>query len=215
MIQYLVDAGADLAVHDLGKKNDGTFGGSIEPLMPIDLRHWRRLVPAGQRDTAHGRSDRAHDANDGGGAASSIRHPNARCARFPAATSIPRDRRPTKLPLPARSRSAIRSRASRGGLAWRPPSRSNRRPPRRSLTPVAPLAEAPAATDEQQQQSRPGAASSPPRPAPPRGPSRARLRSAARRLQTAAGPCARDPGTFGLRCCRELPAARSGAVRLA
>lgn len=36
MIQYLVDAGADLAVHDLGKKNDGTFGGSIEPLMPID-----------------------------------------------------------------------------------------------------------------------------------------------------------------------------------
>ena len=36
IIQYLVDAGADLAARDLGKKNDGTFGGSIEPLMPID-----------------------------------------------------------------------------------------------------------------------------------------------------------------------------------
>jgi len=36
IIQYLVDLGADLSAHDLGKKNDGTFGGSIEPLMPID-----------------------------------------------------------------------------------------------------------------------------------------------------------------------------------
>jgi ankyrin repeat protein len=36
MIQYLVDQGADLAARDLGKKNDGVFGGSIEPLMPID-----------------------------------------------------------------------------------------------------------------------------------------------------------------------------------
>ncbi len=36
IIQYLVDAGADLAARDLGKKNDGVFGGSIEPLMPID-----------------------------------------------------------------------------------------------------------------------------------------------------------------------------------
>lgn len=36
LIQYLVDQGADLAAHDLGKKNDGVFGGSIEPLMPID-----------------------------------------------------------------------------------------------------------------------------------------------------------------------------------
>ncbi len=36
IIQYLVDQGADLSAHDLGKKNDGTFGGSIEPLMPID-----------------------------------------------------------------------------------------------------------------------------------------------------------------------------------
>ena len=36
IIQYLVDRGADLGAHDLGKKNDGTFGGSIEPLMPID-----------------------------------------------------------------------------------------------------------------------------------------------------------------------------------
>jgi ankyrin repeat protein len=35
-IQYLVDEGADLAARDLGKKNDGVFGGSIEPLMPID-----------------------------------------------------------------------------------------------------------------------------------------------------------------------------------
>jgi ankyrin repeat protein len=36
IIQYLVDQGADLAAHDLGKKNDGIFGGSIEPLMPLD-----------------------------------------------------------------------------------------------------------------------------------------------------------------------------------
>jgi len=36
MIQYLVDQGADLSAHDLGKKNDGVFGGSIEPLMPLD-----------------------------------------------------------------------------------------------------------------------------------------------------------------------------------
>jgi len=36
MIQYLIDAGADLAAHDLGKKNDGQFGSSNEPLMPID-----------------------------------------------------------------------------------------------------------------------------------------------------------------------------------
>ena len=36
IIQYLVDVGANLGAHDLGKKNDGSFGGSIEPLMPID-----------------------------------------------------------------------------------------------------------------------------------------------------------------------------------
>ena len=36
IIQYLVDQGANLAAHDLGKKNDGVFGGSIEPLMPVD-----------------------------------------------------------------------------------------------------------------------------------------------------------------------------------
>ena len=36
IIQYLLDAGADLAAHDLGKKNDGQFGSSVEPLMPID-----------------------------------------------------------------------------------------------------------------------------------------------------------------------------------
>ncbi len=36
VIQYLIDAGADLSVHDLGKKNDGQFGSSNEPLMPID-----------------------------------------------------------------------------------------------------------------------------------------------------------------------------------
>jgi ankyrin repeat protein len=35
-IQYLIDAGADLSAHDLGKKNDGQFGSSNEPLMPID-----------------------------------------------------------------------------------------------------------------------------------------------------------------------------------
>ena len=36
IIQYLIDQGADLGAHDLGKKNDGSFGSSIEPLMPID-----------------------------------------------------------------------------------------------------------------------------------------------------------------------------------
>ena len=36
IVQYLIDVGADLAAHDLGKKNDGQFGSSNEPLMPID-----------------------------------------------------------------------------------------------------------------------------------------------------------------------------------
>ena len=36
IIQYLVDQGARLDAYDLGKKNDGIFGASIEPLMPID-----------------------------------------------------------------------------------------------------------------------------------------------------------------------------------
>jgi len=36
IIQYLIDAGADLSAHDLGKKNDGAFGSSVEPLMPVD-----------------------------------------------------------------------------------------------------------------------------------------------------------------------------------
>jgi ankyrin repeat protein len=36
VIQYLIDKGADLSAHDLGKKNDGAFGSSNEPLMPID-----------------------------------------------------------------------------------------------------------------------------------------------------------------------------------
>jgi ankyrin repeat protein len=36
VIRYLIDAGADLGAHDLGKKNDGQFGSSNEPLMPID-----------------------------------------------------------------------------------------------------------------------------------------------------------------------------------
>jgi len=36
VIQYLIDKGADLGAHDLGKKNDGAFGSSVEPLMPLD-----------------------------------------------------------------------------------------------------------------------------------------------------------------------------------
>jgi uncharacterized protein len=36
VVKYLVEKGADLNAHDLGKKNDGAFGSSIEPLMPID-----------------------------------------------------------------------------------------------------------------------------------------------------------------------------------
>jgi ankyrin len=36
IIQYMVDKGADLGAYDLGKKNDGAFGASVEPLMPVD-----------------------------------------------------------------------------------------------------------------------------------------------------------------------------------
>ena len=36
IIQFLVDRGADLGAYDLGKKNDGAFGSSVEPLMPVD-----------------------------------------------------------------------------------------------------------------------------------------------------------------------------------
>jgi ankyrin repeat protein len=36
IIEFLINAGADLSAHDLGKKNDGAFGSSNEPLMPID-----------------------------------------------------------------------------------------------------------------------------------------------------------------------------------
>jgi ankyrin repeat protein len=36
IIQYLIDRGADLGAYDLGKKNDGAFGSSVEPLMPVD-----------------------------------------------------------------------------------------------------------------------------------------------------------------------------------
>ncbi len=36
IVQYLIDKGADLGAYDLGKKNDGNFGSSVEPLMPVD-----------------------------------------------------------------------------------------------------------------------------------------------------------------------------------
>jgi hypothetical protein len=36
IVGYLIDKGADLGAYDLGKKNDGSFGSSVEPLMPID-----------------------------------------------------------------------------------------------------------------------------------------------------------------------------------
>ena len=36
IVQYLIDKGADLGAYDLGKKNDGSFGSSVEPLMPLD-----------------------------------------------------------------------------------------------------------------------------------------------------------------------------------
>lgn len=36
VVKYLVEKGADLNAHDLGKKNDGQFGSSVEPLMPLD-----------------------------------------------------------------------------------------------------------------------------------------------------------------------------------
>ena len=49
IIQYLIDAGADLCAHDLGKKNDGQFGSSNEPLMPIDYAIGVGHVRAQQR----------------------------------------------------------------------------------------------------------------------------------------------------------------------
>ena len=36
IVKYLIAQGADLGAHDLGKKNDGAFGSSVEPLMPVD-----------------------------------------------------------------------------------------------------------------------------------------------------------------------------------
>jgi ankyrin repeat protein len=36
VVKYLISKGADLGAHDLGKKNDGAFGSSVEPLMPLD-----------------------------------------------------------------------------------------------------------------------------------------------------------------------------------
>jgi ankyrin repeat protein len=36
IVQYLVDQGADLGAYDLGKKLDGAFMASVEPLMPVD-----------------------------------------------------------------------------------------------------------------------------------------------------------------------------------
>jgi len=36
IVKFLVEKGADLNAHDLGKKNDGSFGSSVEPLMPVD-----------------------------------------------------------------------------------------------------------------------------------------------------------------------------------
>jgi ankyrin repeat protein len=36
LVQYLVDAGADLGAYDLGKRLDGGFMASVEPLMPVD-----------------------------------------------------------------------------------------------------------------------------------------------------------------------------------
>jgi ankyrin repeat protein len=36
IVQYLIDKGADLDAHDLGKKNDGAFGASTEPLEALD-----------------------------------------------------------------------------------------------------------------------------------------------------------------------------------
>jgi len=36
LVQYLVDKGADLGAYDLGKRLDGSFMASVEPLMPVD-----------------------------------------------------------------------------------------------------------------------------------------------------------------------------------
>jgi ankyrin repeat protein len=36
IVQYLVDKGADLGAYDLGKRLDGAFMASVEPLMPVD-----------------------------------------------------------------------------------------------------------------------------------------------------------------------------------
>ena len=36
LVQYLIDQGADLGAYDLGKRLDGAFMASVEPLMPVD-----------------------------------------------------------------------------------------------------------------------------------------------------------------------------------
>jgi uncharacterized protein len=36
LVQYLIDKGADLGAYDLGKRLDGAFMASVEPLMPVD-----------------------------------------------------------------------------------------------------------------------------------------------------------------------------------
>ena len=36
VVKYLISKGTNLGAHDLGKKNHGAFGSSVEPLMPID-----------------------------------------------------------------------------------------------------------------------------------------------------------------------------------
>jgi ankyrin repeat protein len=46
VVKYLVSKGADLSAHDLGKKNDGAFGSSVEPLMPVTTRSaWGHSCP--------------------------------------------------------------------------------------------------------------------------------------------------------------------------
>ena len=36
LVKYLVEKGADLGAYDLGKRLDGSFMASVEPLMPVD-----------------------------------------------------------------------------------------------------------------------------------------------------------------------------------
>ena len=118
IIQYLVDKGANLAAYDLGKKNDGAFGASVEPLMPVDYAIGvgtfvpnNAVIIHEDAVTADVQADERarHHAHD-------LRVHAARLHLRPGRTSIRSSRRRPRSRRCARWRSATRSRGS--PAAW-------------------------------------------------------------------------------------------------